>query len=121
MGFSQRGLLSGRGAIEDRKANRIVVTLPGKGGSINGIALEIEGDGRARRYIITDDLQKLADLADADFTIMSPISYYGRKRSGKFARYLYALAFDLDGVGMPQLRDVLHQMNKGILPKPPSL
>src|SRR5699024_7769449 len=32
-------------------------------------------------------------------------------------RYLYALAFDLDGVEMPQLRDVLHQMNKGILPK----
>ena len=33
------------------------------------------------------------------------------------ARFLYALAFDLDGVGMPQLRDVLHQMNKDILPK----
>ena len=33
------------------------------------------------------------------------------------ARYLYALAFDLDGVGMPQLRDTLHQMNKDILPR----
>ena len=48
---------------------------------------------------------------------MSPISYFGRQRSGKNARYLYALVFDLDGVGMPQLRDTLHQMNKDILPK----
>ena len=48
---------------------------------------------------------------------MAPISYFGRHRSGKFARFLYALTFDLDGVGMPQLRDVLHQMDKGILPK----
>ena len=48
---------------------------------------------------------------------MAPISYFGKRRSGKFARFLYALVFDLDGVGMPQLRDILHQMNKGILPK----
>mgnify|MGYP000019525834 FL=1 len=27
------------------------------------------------------------------------------------------LVFDLDGVGMPQLRDTLHQMNKDILPQ----
>ena len=111
------GSFERKGCYEDRKANGIAVTLPGKGGSINGIALEIAGDGRARRYVITDDLQKLCDLADTDFTIMAPISYYGRKRSGKFARYLYALTFDLDGVGMSQLRDVLHQMNNGILPK----
>ena len=42
---------------------------------------------------------------------MSPLSYFGRRRCGKNARYLYALVFDLDGVGMPQLRDTLHQMN----------
>ncbi|MFQ9664496.1 MAG: hypothetical protein ACLR0M_22875 [[Clostridium] symbiosum] len=48
---------------------------------------------------------------------MSPISYFGRQRCGKNARYLYALVFDLDGVGMPQLRDTLHQMNNDILPQ----
>ena len=48
---------------------------------------------------------------------MAPISYFGKRRSGKLARFFYALVFDLDGVGMPQLRDILHQMNKGILPK----
>ena len=105
------------GHMDDHKPNGIAVSLPGRGGSINGIALEIEGDGKARRYIVTDDLKVLDELRDTDFTIMSPISYFGRKRSGKFARFLYALVFDLDGVGMPQLRDVLHQMDKGILPK----
>ena len=111
------GSFERKGCCEDGKANGIALSLPGKGGSVNGIALGIGEGGQTRRYIITDDLQRLCDLADTDFTIMSPISYYGRRRSGKLARYLYALTFDLDGVGIPQLLDVLHQMNKGILPK----
>ena len=111
------GSFERKGHYEDSRPNGIAVSLPGKGGSVNGIALEIEGDGKAKRYIITDDLKKLDELIDTDFTIMAPISYFGKSRSGKFARFLYAMAFDLDGVGMPQLRDVLHQMDKGILPK----
>ena len=111
------GSFERKGHYEDKKPNGIAVSLPGKGASVNGIALGIEGDGKARRYIITDDLKMLEELMDTDFTIMAPISYYGKKRSGKFARFLYALVFDIDGVGMPQLRDVLHQMNKDILPK----
>lgn len=111
------GSFEREGCYEDNRPNGIAVSLPGKGGSVNGIALEIEGGGVARRYIITDDLKKLDELLDMDFIIMSPISYFGKQRSGKMARFLFALAFDLDGVGMPQLRDVLHQMSKGILPK----
>lgn len=111
------GSFEREGCYEDGKPNGIAVKLPGKGGSVNGIALEIEGNGTAKRYIITDDLKKLDELRDTDFTIMAPISYFGRSRSGKFARFLYALVFDLDGVGMPQLRDVMHQMNIDILPK----
>ena len=108
------GSLERRGHYEDAKGNGIAITVP-KGE--NGIALEIEGDGKARRHTITDELDTLQELQDTDFTIMSPISYFGRQRSGKNARYLYALVFDLDGVGMPQLRDTLHQMTKDILPK----
>lgn len=111
------GAFERKGCQGDHKPNGIAVSLPGRGGSVNGIALEVEGDGKVKRYIITDELEKLDELRDTDFTIMAPISYYGVKRSGKFARFLFALVFDLDGVGMPQLRDVLHQMDKGILPK----
>ena len=86
------GSFERQGHYEDNKPNGIAVSLPGKGGSVSGIALEIEGDGKAKRYIITDDLLKLDDLRETDFTIMSPISYFGGKRSGKMARFLYALA-----------------------------
>ena len=82
------GTFERQGHFEDSKPNGIAVSLPGKGGSVNGIALEIEGDGTAKRYIITDDLKKLDDLKETDFTIMAPISYFGKRRSGKFARFL---------------------------------
>ena len=92
-----------KGHFEDEKGNGIAVTVP----KTAGIALGIEGDGKARRYTITDELSELSEVFDTDFTIMSPLSYFGRRRCGKNARYLYAMVFDLDGVGMPQLRDTL--------------
>ena len=112
------GSFERKGHFEDRKGNGIAVTVPkGEVDKATGIALQIEGDGKAKRCTITDELDELRELQDTDFTIMSPISYFGRRRCGKNARYLYALVFDLDGVGMPQLRDTLHQMNKDILPQ----
>lgn len=110
------GAFERKGCYEDEKGNAIAVALP-QGNGINGVALEIEGQGKARRYLITDDLATLEDLQHVPFVIMSPISYFGKRRVAKNARFLYAMVFDLDGVGMPQLRDVLHQMNRDILPK----
>lgn len=107
------GSFERKGHYEDEKGNGIAVTVP----KTAGIALEIKNEGKTKRYTITDELSELSEVFDTDFTIMSPISYFGRQRSGRNARYLYALVFDLDGVGMPQLRDTLHQMNKDILPK----
>ena len=107
------GSFERKGHFEDAKGNGIAVTLP----EAAGTALEIEGACKAKHYTITDELSELSEVFDTDFTIMSPLSYFGRRRCGKNARYLYALVFDLDGVGMPQLRDVLHQMDKGILPQ----
>lgn len=84
----------------------------------NGLALQIMGKGKARHFVLTDGLEQLEDLLQGEFVITSPISYYGRRRTGENARYAYAIAFDLDGVQMPQLRDVLHQIKMGIIPKP---
>ena len=107
------GSFERKGHFEDAKGNGIAVTVP----KAAGIAMEITGNGKAKRYTITDELSELSEVFDTDFTIMSPLSYFGRQRCGRNARYLYALVFDLDGVGMPQLRDTLHQMNKDILPQ----
>ena len=112
------GSFERKGHYEDAKGNAIALTVPKKQDSReNGVALEIEGDGKARRHLITEELEELSEIQGTDFTIMSPISYFGRQRRGQNARYLYAMVFDLDGVGMPQLRDTLHQMNKDIIPR----
>ena len=83
----------------------------------NGLALAIQGKGEARHTIITDGFEQLPELLQEDFVITSPIGYFGHRRSGRNARYAYAMAFDLDGVEMPQLRDVDHQMKREIIPQ----
>ena len=86
------GSFERKGHFEDRKGNGIAVTVPkGEVDKATGIALQIEEDGKTKRCTITDELDELRELQDTDFTIMSPISYFGLRRCGKNARYLYAL------------------------------
>ena len=73
------GSFERKGHFEDEKGNGIAVTVP----RAAGIALEIKEAGKAKRYTITDELSELSEVYDTDFTIMSPISYFGRQRSGK--------------------------------------
>ena len=69
-------------------------------GKYNGIAVAIEkGSKRAKRMTITDDLDVIGDMAGTDdFCLMSPISYAGKSRKSSNARFMYALAIDLDGI-----------------------
>lgn len=69
-------------------------------GKYNGIAISISlGDNHINRYTVTDDLDVISGLAATDdFCLMSPISYAGKTRKSEFARFLYALAIDLDGI-----------------------
>ena len=83
------GSFERKGHFEDRKGNGIAVTVQKvEVDKATGIALQIEGDGKAKRCTITDELDELRELQDTDFTIMSPISYFGLRRCGKNARYL---------------------------------
>jgi len=83
----------------------------------NPIAIEFKEeesrDGRKKREhsIITKDNPAILErLEGRKFVIASPITYVGRNRNAANARYLYAFAFDLDGVGMKQISDVVYQM-----------
>lgn len=69
-------------------------------GKYNGIAISIKtGDKHAKRYTVTDDHEMIDDMAASDeFCLMSPISYAGKSRKSENARFMYALAIDLDGV-----------------------
>lgn len=92
-------------------------------GKYNAIAVELLPKGskyNAFKYIITDDLNKLDDLLKSDnFIIISPISYIGRSRSADNARFIYAMAIDLDGITEEHyLVDLLHQMKIDYIPTP---
>ena len=90
----------------------------------NALAVELvkkkdgEGMKQGRRWVIYEGehTDPIAQLQDGEFVITSPITYIGRSRTAKNARYAYGYAIDLDGVGMGQLRDLLHQMRIGYLP-----
>lgn len=85
-------------------------------GKYNGIAIAIEkGRKRAKRMTITDDLDTISDMAGSnDFCLMSPISYAGRSRKSSNARFMYALAIDLDGMTERKHWDFfMEQINRG--------
>lgn len=95
-----------------------------KKGKYNAIAVELlpqENDNiNARKYIITDELDIIDKLIKSDnFIIVSPISYAGRSRKSEAARFIYAMAIDLDGITKEQnLIDLFHQIKQGYLPNP---
>ena len=85
-------------------------------GKYNGIAVSIKaGAKHAKRYTITDDHEVINELvASEDFCLMSPISYAGKSRKSENARFLYAIAIDLDGVKTQKhFRALIEQYEKG--------
>lgn len=62
-----------------------------------------------------DSLEEL--LGRYKFVVSTPATYVGRRRFKTNARYLYALAFDLDEVGVPELSEVIHQQMIGMTPQ----
>lgn len=85
-------------------------------GKYNGIAVAIKaGSKHARRFIVTDDHEVIDELtATDDFCLMSPISYAGKSRKSENARFLYALAIDLDGIEtITNLEVLMDQYERG--------
>lgn len=74
-------------------------------GKYNGIIIELTNDKKADgklkvlRHTLSDDFDKLDEVVGRDnFCLMSPISYAGKSRKSTYARFLYAIAIDLDGI-----------------------
>lgn len=87
-------------------------------GKYNAVAVELleapEGKTQARRHLIHNGLEKLPELLQSDnFIILSPISYAGKTREAKNARFIYAIAIDIDGITTTKhLISLLHQCHK---------
>ena len=85
-------------------------------GQYNGIAVSIQKGGkRTNRFTVTDDLDAIEDMvATDDFCLMSPISYAGKSRKSENARFMYALAIDLDGIEtLDQWQFFMQQIERG--------
>lgn len=90
-------------------------------GKYNGIIVEVTDDklenGKAKvlRHTVTDDLGKIRKVAGRDnFCLMSPISYAGKSRKSENARFMYALAIDVDGINDEKnLKFFLRQLENG--------
>ena len=79
----------------------------------------VDGQKKNRhRIILKEDDESLRVLSGRKFAIMSPITYVGRNNTQENARYLYALAFDLDGVSMRCHHKMFDLVEKGIMPMP---
>lgn len=83
----------------------------------NGVFIILDDSG-ARRYMLTDELSELSIALGDNFSIMSPVSYFGRERSGRNARELYSFTIDLDGVGVTELKNLLYQFSTKFTLKP---
>lgn len=95
-------------------------------GKYHAIAVELlpkaaEDKKNVRRYVVYDDLKEIEQLLESDnFIIISPISYIGTSRKSSNARYIYAMAIDLDGITKERnLADLFLQIDeREHLPKP---
>lgn len=95
-------------------------------GKYNAIAVELlpKADNKvnAKRYIVTDEMSVLDELLKSEnFIIVSPISYAGKSRKSENARYIYAMAIDLDGITKLDYLEslIVAQINEQeVLPKP---
>lgn len=71
-----------------------------------------------RRYTVTDDLDGVETLfkrsiAENHMVYMAPVSWFGKRNIAANARFLHAIAIDLDGVDVGHLRDLLLQIRNG--------
>lgn len=76
-----------------------------------------EGRRAFHRLLLKDDGESLQFLAGRKFAIMPPVTFVGNTNSYKNARFLYAFAIDLDGIGKSDIEYLLTGMNSGFLPQ----
>lgn len=95
-------------------------------GRYRGIAVRVR-NGHAQRHFITDSLSVVDEACAAepgDFWIASPVSYAGFSQSQDRARFLYAIAVDLDAVRIEDPNDprglgaMWNQILHGLQPRP---
>ena len=52
------------------------------------------------------------------FGLIAPVNYFGRNRTSDNARFLFAIAIDIDYVVEKNIRDLFYQIKKKLRPPP---
>lgn len=67
-----------------------------------------------------DGLDEVLSISDPLhlWTITSPVAFNGKSRTNDNGYHLWGITIDLDGVGMGELEDLLHQMDNEVIPRP---
>lgn len=116
------GTLQKKGADSDGMPNLIVLEDTGK--EIDQ-GTDSKGNKLVKRimhrYTVHDGLEELEGLRRQSieqntFMFLAPVSYYGKSRNSRNARYLHAIMIDLDYVGERELANLLRQMDRGVIP-----
>ena len=69
---------------------------------------------RTRQWIVDDSLRMLDKVIGDPFGLVPPISFYGKTHTKNNAHELFAVAIDVDYVGVQQLKNLLKQFGNGI-------
>lgn len=85
-------------------------------GKANGILCDIQ-DEKGRHSIVFDDLEAIKEHLGNDFVIISPVAYFGKRRTSNNASMLYGFCFDLDGVEIQQLQQIMDWLENPHFPR----
>ena len=76
-----------------------------------------------KNTIVFEGMEGLQEVIDDDnplllWTVASPVAFSGKNRTYDNAYHLWGFVIDLDGVGIGELEDLLHQIDNDVIPKP---
>ena len=69
-------------------------------GNIIASQLRPTGEGRTKQWIVDDSLKMLDKVIGDSFGLIPPISFYGKTHTKENAHELFAMAIDIDYVGL---------------------
>ncbi len=82
----------------------------------NGILCSIDGSSGVHSLVF-DDLKMIEEHLGDECVIISPVAYFGRRRTARNASMLYGVCFDLDDVGEEELLWILERLDNPYFPR----
>lgn len=84
----------------------------------NGILRDLSGD-KPHTYIVTDELDAIAQLQGCSMAVMSCCSFSGHTNKAVNARWLYAIIIDVDYLTeMTHIKNMVSQIENNVIPRP---